>query len=222
MAYSEVKSIANDPDQPWNPRLQLLASIGLGWVAGVPFYKSGGVEGLILYMAREGVDPARLHSPTNEEYLIAAADMIGAAFALRNPRAAVVMQRREELRDTMRRVRNKLLYILKMGMTLEDLVKYEEDKKIQQDDDDDDDSISKSEKSMSNYDPLRSLVRHTKNRLVATARKSKGSSVQPPPPFSWRQTMVTFVGCFITMIILTRLNYFLAQTRGPDYTIVLG
>jgi hypothetical protein len=69
-------------DQPWNPRLQLLAELGLGWAAAVPFNLHGD-QGIVVYCARDEVDMGRLQSDDNESYLIAATDLIGAAYALR-------------------------------------------------------------------------------------------------------------------------------------------
>jgi len=70
------------PDQPWNPRLQLLSELGLGWAAAVPFNLHGD-QGIVVYCARNGVDMDRLQSDDNESYLIAATDLIGSAYALR-------------------------------------------------------------------------------------------------------------------------------------------
>jgi hypothetical protein len=65
VVWREVQALADDPDQPWNPRLQLLAEVGLGWAAAVPF-RYHGQQGIVVYLARQGVDQAKLQSVTNE------------------------------------------------------------------------------------------------------------------------------------------------------------
>ena len=114
LVWRQVDAIANDPDQPWNPRLQLLAQSNnqslttkLGWVSAVPFDIHGS-QGMVLYMARQGCSLARLQHATNENYLISAATLIGAAVALRTPRQATVDQRRMELHETMARVKQQI------------------------------------------------------------------------------------------------------------------
>jgi hypothetical protein len=200
--------------------LQLLASLGLGWVAGVPFYKAGDVHGIVMYLAREGVDAAQLHSPSNEEYLVAASDLIGAAYALRKPRAVMVAERRGELKDTLHRVRSRILSTLSMGISLQHLVQAEAEKKQQQQHDEaHSQSTLEVDVSKSHF---RRAVYATKHRFVAVAKKSRGSHVQPPPVFSFKQACWTFLGVFLTLLMLTRLNMYLVMEHGPDYAIVLG
>lgn len=51
IVWREVEPISNDPDQPYNLRLQLAVKAGIGRVAGVK-YQFRGTRGLVLYMAR--------------------------------------------------------------------------------------------------------------------------------------------------------------------------
>jgi hypothetical protein len=64
------RPLAADPDQAWDARLQLLAELGLGWAAAVPLIapsytvnavsssssSSNENQGIVIYMARQGVD----------------------------------------------------------------------------------------------------------------------------------------------------------------------
>jgi len=208
--WREVKALAADPDQPWNPRLLLLAELGLGWAAAVPFGLPG-AQGITVYMARESVDLSRLQAPENEEYLIAASNLIGAAYAFRGPRRTVVSERREEMQDAIYRIKRKVLITARMGVSLEDIVKAEERKQT-----------SSPEFGKERTSHAGQLFQAVQQRAVSTAKKCKGGGIQPPPGFTWNQTIWTFVGSFATLLMLTRLNVHVTEHYGSDYSIVLG
>ena len=210
VVWRELKPIADDPDQPWNPRLQVLANLGLGWAAAVSFAMHG-QQGIVVYMAREGVDFRRLQSPTNEAYLMAASEFAGAAYALRMPRRQVLQERHEEQKDAWNRVRNKIAALRRAGVTISECVNKEEHKPNE--------SIVNVPFSPGNW---RRWIVPTKTKAVSTIRKTVGAGTQPPPVFGWDQTLLTFVGVFISMLMLTRLNVHMIEQRGQDYAIVLG
>lgn len=54
-----VEPIANDPDQPYNLRLQLAVQAGVGLAAGVKYHFRD-TRGLVVYMARGGCFIANL------------------------------------------------------------------------------------------------------------------------------------------------------------------
>ena len=83
LVRSQVNPIANDPDQPHNERLQVLAQTGAVGLAAAVHFAYHGVQGMVVYMAGRSVDLDRLKSPGNERYLLAAADVIGSIAALR-------------------------------------------------------------------------------------------------------------------------------------------
>ena len=211
VVWRELKPIAEDPDQPWNPRLQVLAKLGLGWTAAVSFAMHG-QQGIVVYMAREGVDFRRLQSPTNESYLMAASEFAGAAYALRMPRRQVLQERHEEQKDAWQRVRNKILALRRAGVTISECVNKEEAHKPLE-------SLVHVPFSRGNW---RQWIVPTKTKAVSTIRKTLGAGTQPPPAFGWDQTLLTFVGVFTSMLMLTRLNVYMKEQRGQDYAIVLG
>ena len=55
-------------------------------------------------------------------------------------------------------------------------------------------------------------------RLVAMVKKTKGAGVAPSPPFTIRNSLYTFVGVFLTLLILTRMNSFI----DDEYDMELG
>ena len=210
VVWREIKAIAEDPDQPWNPRLQVLAKLGLGWTAAVSFSMHG-QQGIVVYVAREGVDFQRLQSPTNESYLMAASEFAGAAYALRVPRQRVVQERQAEQKEAWKRVRNKILSLKRAGVALTEFIE-EEGQKL-------DGSLVSAPFSQDNW---RQWIALAKTKVLSTIRKTQGAGAQPPPAFGWDQTFLTFVGVFISLLMLTRLNVYMNEQRGQDYTIVLG
>jgi hypothetical protein len=61
-----------------------------------------------------------------------------------------------------------------------------------------------------------------RQKVRVTLRKTRGGGSRPPPPFSLRQTLLTFVGAFSTLLMVTRLSFYMTRERGSDYRIVLG
>jgi hypothetical protein len=214
VAWREVKTIASDPDQPFNPRLQLLAELGLGMAAAVPF-NFHGEKGIVVYMAREHVNMNRLRSSSNELYLKAACSLIGSAYALREPRHQMQNQRNEELDVVIRRVRTKIIMLIRAGHNFKDVVK-ENDRKVKRF------SSFRDFRESKKLDKCKKWVKFAGKKITTAVIKSKGAGNQPPPPSNWEQTSWTFAGCFITLLMVCRLNVYLFDVYGPDFTIVLG
>lgn len=233
VVWRDVKSLAADPDQPWNTRLQLLSSCDLGWAAAVPLRRPGQApHGLVIYMARSDVDRNRLCSPLNETYLTSAAELISSALLLRGPRHAVVQARHAELSGCLARVRRRILFLLMTGHTLQDVfngkisvgpspVAPDSSGKIAPDSlQPDAVSLFLGSSALTVY--LAHNVSWFWNRLRTTLAKARGGAVQAPPPFSWRQTFVTFIGVFFTISAMTMLNTRLVEHHGDDAALLLG
>jgi len=77
--------------------------LGIGIVATVPFSYHGR-NGIVLFMSRSTCSVDRLRSTANENFLIAAADLIGASFAIRIPRKEVANIRKEMMRSAVRKL----------------------------------------------------------------------------------------------------------------------
>jgi hypothetical protein len=212
VVWREVKAIVNDPDQPWNPRLQVLGTLGLGWVAAVDFDKLGHL-GIVVYMAREGVDLNRLQSESNEDYLMAASDLAAAAYALRKPRGRVVDERRRELQAVLRRVKVRILALQRIGITFDHLLHG-------------DTTIAAGGNGQASSARVESrcnklIFGKARKWIAAMMIKAYGGNVQPPPAMGWQQSAITFFGCFSTLLLLTRLNVFLVDGLGSDFAIAL-
>jgi len=81
IVWKDIKSLVDDPDQPYNLRLQLIYSSGIGTVAAVP-YNFKGTRGIVVFGARSTVDTLRLKSDSNQNMLINSANVIGSIVAL--------------------------------------------------------------------------------------------------------------------------------------------
>jgi hypothetical protein len=220
VTWREVKPLAEDPDQPYNPRLNFLAESGLGLAAGVPF-KVGTSEGLVVYMAREQANVQKLTDSVNEDYLTHATLLIGSAYALRGPRLAAEHARRSERRATWRRVRAKITAIRSMNQTLESYIVQQEEE---------------AQRPLGSGNPVDTVMAqvagirkvgvsgwgHLMEKIRVSARKCLGAGIRGPPTFTWEQTAWTFFGAFTTLVILTNINVALVEKFGPEYSIVLG
>jgi hypothetical protein len=209
IAWRRITDIANDPDQPYNERLQILPKCDLDWAAAVPF-EIQGQKGMVIYMARKSVNLKHLQSPTNEAYLKSASDLIGSAWALRGPRQAAVKARQLERDITIRRARIKLISLIRMGISLEHLTEENPE-------------FTAKSSSFSNVQEQVSLLHLERlkeiifRRLLSLAKKCRGVNAKAPPPFSWNQTMLSFWGVFVTFLMLTKTN----EGLSPDMQFVL-
>lgn len=233
VVWRDVKALAADPDQPWNPRLQLLAACNLGWAAAVPLRRHGqDPHGLVIYMARTGVDGTRLRSPTNEAYLASAADLIASALLMRGPRHAAMHERQIELKQTIARVRRRILFLVRAGHDLQAIAsgkvdaagipmpsspggKADETTTLRPDD-------SQLEGANAALGFVGEQCMWIKSRLWNTLLKTRGGAVQAPPPFSMMQTLHTFVAVFLTIAAMCFLNTHMVSNHGRDRLVVLG
>mmetsp|Transcript_37540 Transcript_37540/g.79160 ORF Transcript_37540/g.79160 Transcript_37540/m.79160 type:complete len:512 (-) Transcript_37540:1674-3209(-) len=217
VAWREVEPISNDPDQPYNLRLKLAVEAGIGLAAGVRFQFQG-TEGLVLYMARGTTDVTKLKSQTNEQYLLSAAEVIGSIVSLRGPRHVCLEERRAERESTRRRVRQKMVAFVRMGGSFLNVSgrNYDESKIS-------DNATERMESSISGSTRKEASPsgKTLKSRIIMMFRKWKGANNEPPPPFTTKESIWTFCGCFLTLLAL--LNFSDAITkRNPDLGLVLG
>eukprot|EP00934_Nitzschia_sp_Nitz4_P003986 Nitzschia sp. Nitz4//scaffold25_size161228//12173//13597//NITZ4_002411-RA/size161228-augustus-gene-0.78-mRNA-1//1//CDS//3329544529//3976//frame0 len=226
--WRRIQPIANDPDQPFNPRLKFFAESGLGWAAGSPFHV-GSSDGLVLYFARETADLTKLEDQTNLDYLSHATQLIGTAYAMRVPRITMENARRTERAAVLTRIRRKLAVIRSLNQDIESFI-LGESTSLGKNDTQGASSIQPSSTSpegqMPFWEKSRLLTRnggyHVKRVVTSVLEKSKGANVKPPPTFTWEQSAWSFVGAFVTLAILTKLNEALIGKGGLDYAIVLG
>lgn len=226
IVWRDVKQLAEEPDQPWCPHMKLLVESGVGWACVVPLtqkphHLGNNSKGIVLYMAREGVDRRKLLNSTNETYLRSAALLVGAAHNLRARRQEAMNDRRSELHSAIRRARIKLIALKRMGVDLPQLAEDRHRASLRQ------------AKKFSNHDILEELEERTpctpctqlasslKRKVIITAKKTLGAGTEPPPPFTLRESLWTFSGVLLTLLMVATLNDYLVANHGPDYGIAL-
>mmetsp|Transcript_1636 Transcript_1636/g.2987 ORF Transcript_1636/g.2987 Transcript_1636/m.2987 type:complete len:305 (+) Transcript_1636:946-1860(+) len=169
-------------------------------------------------MARGKTDFDKLKSPTNEQYLLSAADVIGSIVALRGPRHVHLTERRAERDVVRRRVRNKIVAFVRLGGSfLRDMDKSEGKPTSS------DKTSGKSKTSISgsmgqNEAPPRTFFQ---SKLMLVVRKWRGANNEPPPPFTTRESIFTFFGCFLSLLMLLYFSDAISK-RNPEYSLVLG
>lgn len=123
-------------------------------------------------------------------------------------------ERQADLDAVLRRVRVKILALRLLGISLDKLAEDNTTKK---------DKLNVSSNIMStSVTKCGVVMRGIKGRVITSLRKSRGGGVKPPPPMSWNQVLLTFVGVFVTLLMITRLNVYVQEVYGFDYEIVLG
>eukprot|EP00581_Thalassiosira_minuscula_P006822 CAMPEP_0183706684 /NCGR_PEP_ID=MMETSP0737-20130205/3442_1 /TAXON_ID=385413 /ORGANISM="Thalassiosira miniscula, Strain CCMP1093" /LENGTH=577 /DNA_ID=CAMNT_0025934155 /DNA_START=327 /DNA_END=2060 /DNA_ORIENTATION=- len=228
VAWREVEPISNDPDQPFNLRLQLLVEAGIGFAAGVKF-QFRGVQGLVLYMARSTTDMVQLKSETNEEYLLSAADVIGSIVCLRGPRRGCVKARCDDFEDVKRRVRKKLIALVRMGGSF-----FKEDSYAgpsptsSSDTDKTSRPTNHTQHWISGLEPRfrakergHSVGKHVKDKLTLNITKWSGANNAPPPPMRTYEALWSFMGCFLTLLAILHFSAAITE-KNADYRLIIG
>jgi hypothetical protein len=211
IAWRNVQQLNEDPDQPWNQRLRVLADLKLGWAAAVPFSMHGS-QGIVIYMARESVDMSRIQSERNEIYLKAATDLIGAACAFGEPRRAAVMERRKELLSTLHRVRDKIISIHRKGLSLKDLVEKEAETHV----------APQGRRRNRHFGVIANAGQGVQKTATTMFEKAKGAGVPIPPAFGWVESFFTFLCVLVTMSTLTFLHRYIHNEKGDNYAVAIG
>mmetsp|Transcript_28433 Transcript_28433/g.43419 ORF Transcript_28433/g.43419 Transcript_28433/m.43419 type:complete len:370 (+) Transcript_28433:266-1375(+) len=219
-----VKPIADDPDQPYNPRLKHLGECRLA-AAGVTF-KVGGKRGVVMYFARESSDRNKLEDSLNIDYMKHATMLIGSAYAHRAHRENVREAREHVAENGWKCLKSEVLRIHRAGECLAEHVKEQSQMKLHRSEEL---LPSTFESASSEHTRRNSLaisictavptIRHNIKKFM---KKWLGANVSPPPNFNWSESGWTFVGCFLTLTILSNINNALGSTYGPDYQIVMG
>lgn len=219
VVWRHLEALSKDPDQPYDKRIKLMVRCGLGWAAAVALDHPRH-QGIIIYVARQTTNRDKLQSASNEAYLQSAADWIGSAYALREPRRDAVLARKSELTAALKRARIKLLALKHMGFDLATLI--EKPKPTQPPTPQYAEEDGEERKKSMFFYYCDYVTQHVKDKTTSLANKCKGGNVPPPPAFTWEQTIWTFCGVFLTLLMIIRTNVYLKGEYGNDYTISLG
>ena len=115
--WREVDELADDPDQPYDDRLQHLAKAGFTRAAGLPFNVKN-FRGMVIYFANPHGDFEHLNCDVNKTMIHHSSQMIGAAAAFRPAQEASEAYLQEKSHQTWRRVKIKILTIMRFGGSL--------------------------------------------------------------------------------------------------------
>lgn len=222
IAWRDVKALADDPHQPRNHRLQIIASTDVRWTGGVAFQIKG-QEGVVVYYARDRVDFEKLNDKTNTDYLIQAADFIGSAWALRLPRMAAQNRRQEENAHNFRRVRRALVSVIRANVSLDEICTSGTDSGNQRE------STSLRTRLSDLFYPATdmgqchlALWKRLKKKVHQSLTKSRGGGTTAPPTASWNQSTLTAVGVLLSLLSICAVNEEFSITFGADYGFPIG
>jgi HPP family len=222
IAWRDVKALADDPDQPRNHRLQVIASTDVRWTGGVPFQIKGD-EGVVVYYARDKVDFEKLNDNTNTDYLIQAADFIGSAWALRLPRMAAQNRRQEENAHNFRRVRRALVSLLRANVSLDELCASGTSGGNKKD------STRLRTRLSDFFHPAPGMGRchlalwiRLKKKVQQSLTKMRGGGTTAPPTASWNQSTLTAVGTLLSLLSICAVNEIFSNTFRADYGFPMG
>jgi len=219
VVWRDLESIRVDPDQPYNLRLKLSLEAGIGLVAGVPYHFRN-TRGLVLYMARKTADITKLKSKCNTDYLLSATDAIGSIVALSGRRRACLAERRKEREDVRRRLRLKMVAVVRIKGTLlkegrDRVDQTGNDVPVIGDHSGHASFVSGAKLGGNNY------CGSIKGKFMMVLRKCKGANNEPPPPMGNFESIWTFCGVFVSLLMLLYFSDAIAK-RNPQYSLVLG
>ena len=171
-----------------------------------------------MYMARGTTDTTKLKSQTNTQYLLSSADVIGSIISLRKPRHVCMAERRTEREDVRRRVRLKMIAFITLGgsflrhntgVSNSTAVSNEASEQTKQ-------STNQSKRSKEWY-----IWKSIKSKIKQMITKWKGAGNQIPPPFSNTESLWTFCGCFLTLLMLLAYSDSISNVNSA-YSLVTG
>ena len=108
--WRQIKSLLDDPfvQRGSGKRMEKFFELGIGLVAAVSFSFLE-QNGIVLYYSRSTANTEKLRSRSNERYLIASADLIGANYCIRKARQESANMRKTLFREAVKKVKKELL-----------------------------------------------------------------------------------------------------------------
>ena len=238
--WRDINTLAEDPDQPYDERLQLFARAGFSLAAGMSFDIQG-FKGIVVFFANPHADVKKLRDSTNSQLIEYAAHFIGSAAAVQVPlqNARLLRTRRPIINWNILRV--KILAVIRFQRPIHvrmrgrsrswgsptlrksdsfkllrraasvALINREESFKI----------LSEATARLKS-DVKRGVVdiqHQSKVKTIKWWNKVQGGHAEIPPPFNATQCLWTFMGVFSTHAVLSKLCYFIAK---GEYRLVLG
>jgi len=238
--WRDINSLAEDPDQPYDERLQLFAKAGFALAAGISF-NIRGFKGIVVFFANPHADMKKLSDNTNSKLIEFAAQFIGSAVAVQVPLQNAKLLRTRRPISNWNILRVKILAVIKFQRPIHvrmrgrsrswgspslrrsdsfhmlrraasvALINREESFKI----------LSEATARLKS-DVKKSVVdiqHQSKVKTIKWWQKVQGGHASIPPSFNNTQCLWTFTGVLSTHVVLSRLAFFAA--RG-QYRLVIG
>lgn len=239
--WREVDTLAEDPDQPYDERLQCFAKAGFKLAAGIPF-DIRGFMGIVVFYANPHADAQKLRHPENSQLILMAAQFIGSAVAMQNPMKKAKLRKSRQPVENWKRLRVKILAVVRFHRPL-----YVRRRRSN--------SSSPKMRRVESFNlAIRRVASFAMNRensfkvlSQATTRlkrgiqksvedvqytskakgmkwwsKVKGGHAKNPPAFNTLQCMWTFFGVWTTHSILTGVDYLIVNKSAGEYALLLG
>mmetsp|Transcript_26092 Transcript_26092/g.54952 ORF Transcript_26092/g.54952 Transcript_26092/m.54952 type:complete len:709 (-) Transcript_26092:56-2182(-) len=246
IVWREVNTLAQDPLQPYDERLQLYANAGFSLAAGIP-YDIHGSRGIIIFFANPHMNHKILRCDTNSRLIQFASQLIGASVAVHEPLREAELMKSVRPVQNWRRLRTKIMAFIRFQRPL--MKKRRRDRS---------NSFSPQMRRSNSFHlglrKVRSFVaggmrREMSFRMmcevttrvkkdIATSvndaqyalkargmkwwRKIHGGNAGIPPPFNLIQCVWTFIGSMTTHAILSWMNEAIAARSAGELTLIFA
>eukprot|EP01082_Thalassiosira_pseudonana_P000530 g1004.t1 g1004 contig10:1164842-1166801(+) len=225
--WREVDVLANDPDQPYDNRLQNFAKAGFKLATGIPF-DCNGYRGLVLFLANPHAEAKKLRDPANSRFIKHVAHLIGCSVAIQAPLEQAQEFKAKLQADNWHRLKIKLLFIVRLGGSLRQ-------KNREQDASNSNDCPDA--KKRSSIKRLREASARLRNDFKETLveakeeakakgarwlKKIQGGNAVISPSFTFTQMMWSFLGVAVTHCILSRIDLLITTESEGELALVLA
>ena len=209
-------------------RLKSFAQSGFKLAAGIPF-DINGYRGIVIYFGNPHANREKLNNSTNTSFMHAVAQMIGSSAAAQAKMHEIKLFREKIRHDNWHITKVKVKTIVRFGGSL----RKQSDGPSKEEDENKDkpkrriSAIKRIREASVNFSSnAKEMTSKAKDDAkVKTTRylkKVQGGSAGIPPPFTNSQTMLTFVGVFVTHLILSRLNLLIQTESNNELSLILA
>ena len=228
LLWRDLREFTTDPDQMPSARLIPLAKV-FGKCTGIPFSIQGKFKGVVLYFVRANCDVTAMTSSVNANFLHFSSQYIGAASAMTEARTKSVAKRKEIVTKTWSR----FMLAFRAARTFKSLLGDSSLRILNETTAPNSQTEAAGKKQSLFYDNIRKFlhranrIRHVvQNKTLSKAKSLQKKSMQPPlsppPGASVATSAWNSFGCFITLLVLFGLNFFVNDMSNGDYAIILG
>jgi len=218
ITWRQIKSMMDDPfiQQGSENRMERIFELGIGIVAAVPFSFQD-QSGIVLYFTRSTAGVKLLRAPSNERYLAAATDLVGANFCMRRSRSERSALRKSMLIEAVKKVRSQLLKDSKAGIGFGSMVmdsatmaelRAKREEEIAQDQNGGMQGIT------TVVEFAKKTCKKAWKRVNNSRKKWGGAKLHAPPRQSFSDIVFSFIGAFLTMLTILKLDQAMTQSDG--------